>query len=77
LKTRCKRTYYTDDNKAIFIKNKIYNYSLHNEIVYRVISDDPDTKNGIEWSFLTERNFTKYFIPSEEIREEKLNEILK
>ena len=81
MKALCKRTFITeypvgDKKEILFEKNKIYNvieyYKILNKLILTIKTGN---KNLNMWS-LTETEFNKYFISIDELRDNKINEIL-
>ena len=82
MKVLCKRTYFTkypvsNKKELLFEKNKSYNildyYKMLNKLFLII---ETGNKNINVWS-LTETDFNKYFISIDELRDNKINEILK
>lgn len=77
MKVLCKRTYFVDkpigDKKEVlFKKNKTYSLIEYDEFVFTIKTESSNIEH---WS-LTKKNFIKYFFEINEIRDNKINEIL-
>lgn len=71
MKAKCRRTYFLPPSeKPIFEKNKFYKIDNRNSASITVISEI-----GINF-YLSTANYHKYFIDVEQLREDKINEIL-
>jgi hypothetical protein len=82
LKVICKRTYFTEypvgsKKELLFEKNRSYNILDHYKMINKLVLTI-ETSNILinTWSF-SENEFNKYFIGMDELRDNKINEILK
>lgn len=78
MKSYCKRTFFDKDNSVKWIKEKYYD---------TMVPDDYELKNGVHvyvkvedrhqmYHPLNKNEYNKYFIGIDEIREEKIKQIL-
>lgn len=73
----CRRTYFDKDDKAIFIKNKIYktenahDFSISFGVFIQVIDESG------KFIPMTRQTFSKHFSKIEDVRNEKIEKLLK
>ena len=76
MKVYCKRTYFNDDDSVRWSRNTYYEFIIPDKYpiivgIYYYIKDAIGADHPI-----TKQNFDKYFIDIDELRNNKINEIL-